>query len=262
MKVVLAHEVKQKVLRYAFFERNHMAAVTEGLNNADVLSITKAKYACEFEVKVSRSDLQKELAAIQYSTMVKSGKNMGIADNNPEQEAINLTLFDLKKKSGGWSKITKHKEYIDPLAYFSRRPTWAVNTYMPNYFYIVVPDKLVELAIEGVKGTGYGVIAYDGCRGDHYGYFLDGVWYERWGDDKPEGAVWTKGAPCSDSCYKEVAVKQKARLLHKNKVDDESLMKILQRAVTENIRMLAEIVTMDAKLKELGVEYKPEVYSD
>ena len=48
--MIEAHSVKHKILSYAFNERNYMAAVTEGLNNADVLGIDKRRRAIEFEM--------------------------------------------------------------------------------------------------------------------------------------------------------------------------------------------------------------------
>jgi hypothetical protein len=250
MKVVKAHEVKRLIMSYSLFERNHIAAVTEGLNNADVLSITEEKLAVEYEIKVSKSDLDKELAAIRYATMtMKEGKNLGPVTLGPKQEQLNLELAGLKKKAGGWSKISKHEEYIDPKKYFEehRLSTFWNYRYVPNYFYLVVPRGLVAYAIEQTKGTGYGVIAFDGCRqeGQHYGNFKDGKWYERWGDH-PDDTVWKFGAPCSDNCIFEVAVKQKAKRLYKEPVNDRILMGITKRACAENVRMLGELVRLGA----------------
>lgn len=204
MKVVLAHEVKMKVMKYARYERDHIAVVTEGLNQADVLGITRSNQAVEFEIKVSRADLQKELAAIKYATMTMlEGKELAPAEPESEQMALNIELGKLRKKSGGWSKISKHQEYVDPKGYFEKHHIrrYFGDQYLPNQFYIVCPESLVELAIEGTKGTGYGVIAYDGCRqkNDHSGYFFEGKWYDRY-EDRPEGAVWMRGAPCGEYC--------------------------------------------------------------
>lgn len=263
MKVVEAHKVKKDLMSYAFFERSHMAVVTEGLRNADVVSITGSKYACEFEVKVSKSDLDKELAAIRYAMMTtKEDKQLGPVDSGPEQAALNLEFAGLKNKAGGWSKISKHEEYIDPLAYFEKHKRYMFSrSYIPNYFYLVVPRKWATYAIEQTKGTGYGVIAYNGCRqeGQHMGYFLDGIWYTR--EDHPEGADWKRGAPCDATnggrtCYEEIAVKKKATLLHKDPVSEGSLMAILSRAVTENIRMMGEIIALDTALANARKELK------
>jgi hypothetical protein len=259
VKVVAAHDVKMKLMRYAFFERNHSAAVTEGVNQADVLSITKAKYAVEYEVKTSRSDLQRELAAIRAALIKNTEHKVVHESENPEetQRQLALDIMELRHKAGGWSKISKHEQYVDPKAYLERKRTWGGTPYIPNYFYVVVPNSLVAFAIEQLQGTKYGVMAFDGCRseGQHAAYFFEGKWYERgWNVDRPEGAVWKTGAPCDDQCYKEIAVKKKAALLHSGKVDDSILLAILQRAVTENIRMLSEIIDMDNLLKKNGIE--------
>ncbi len=253
MKIVEAHKVKLDVMRYAFFERNHMAVVTEGLRNADVVSITgNNKFACEFEIKVSKSDLDKELAAIKYAVKtMKEGKKLGPSENDADQAALNLELAGLKQKAGGWSKVSKHEEYIDPKAYFEKHRRYMFSqSYIPNYFYIVVPDRLTKYAMAQTEGTGYGVIAYDGCRqeGKHYGYYLNGQWHERW-TDHPKDAVWQIGAPCSRDCIKGIAVRSKAKLIHKDPLGEGALMSILNRAVTENIRMLGEIIRLNERLE-------------
>lgn len=247
MKIVLAHEVKRLIMSYAFFERGHIAVVTEGVNQADVLSITKDRLAVEFEVKVTKSDLNKELAAIRYAIMtMKEGKGLRPATAGSEQEQLNLEFASLKQKAGGWSKVSKHEEYIDPKAYFESRKSYMVtNSYVPNYYYIVVPKALVGYAVEKLQGTGYGVISYNGCRseGDHYGYLLEGEWV----DSHEDGARWIKGKPCSfdsNGCRLEPTVKQRARRIHPDPVSDNILMAILHRACTENIFMLRELVEL------------------
>lgn len=256
--MIEAHSVKHKILSYAFNERNYMAAVTEGLNNADVLGIDKRRRAIEFEIKVSRSDLQKELAAIRYALLTTHDKVMAVADNDPEQLALNIELGNLKKKSGGWSKISKHEEYVDPIKYLENRKGYFYeNRYVPNVFYLVVPEKLVELAISGTEGTGYGVIAYDGCRGGHYGYLVDGVWYTR--DDHPEGARWQSGRPCAvdrSHCYPQVAVMKKAKKIHDKPVSDSVIDSILQRAVRENINMLSSLISLNEALDKARAELR------
>ena len=256
--MIEAHSVKHKILSYAFNERNYMAAVTEGLNNADVLGIDKRRRAIEFEIKVSRSDLQKELAAIRYALLTTHDKVMAVSDGDPEQLALNIELGNLKKKAGGWSKISKHEEYVDPIKYIEKRkPYFYGNRYVPNVFYFVVPDKLVPLAIAGTVGTGYGVISYDGCRGGHYGYKLGEVWFTR--DDHPEGARWSSGRPCeidTSVCYQQVAVKQKAKKIHDNPVDDSVINAMLQRAVRENITMLSSLISKSEALEKAWGELR------
>lgn len=255
MKSLKSDKVKLDVMSYCFNERNHLAVVTEGLNNADVLGITKYRHAVEFEVKVSRSDLQKELAAIHYGIItMQEGRNFApVTEDHPEQLALNIELGKLKQKSGGWSKISKHEEYINPVKYRQEKHRYIYDDYryVPNMFYFVVPEKLVDLAIEGTKGTKYGVIAYDGCRhkNDHAGYFYEGVWYTR--DDHPEAAVWKySGAPCDDTCYKEIAVRKKAGKIHDQPIADSIVDAMLQRAVRENINMLHELIGLSGLVEK------------
>lgn len=254
MKVIEATEVKQKIMHYARFERDHIAVVTEGLRNADVLGITRTQFATEFEIKVSRSDLNKELAAIKYADItMNQDRNLAPADSDPEQMELNIELGKLKNKSGGWTKISKHEEYTDPKKYFEKHRRYMyTQPFIPNYFYMVVPDKLVAYAVEQLAGTKYGVIAYDGCRqlDQHMGYFLDGIWYDRYGD-RPEGAVWKRGAPCDGNCYKEVAVRKKAMRIHSEKIADHVIISMLTRTCTENIFLMKEIIWRDEKIKKL-----------
>ena len=120
-----------------------------------------------------------------------------------------------------------------------------------------MPDKLVPLAIAGTVGTGYGVISYDGCRGGHYGYKLGEVWFTR--DDHPEGARWSSGRPCeidTSGCYQQVAVKQKAKKIHDNPVDDSVINAMLQRAVRENITMLSSLISKSEALEKAWGELR------
>ena len=140
-------------------------------------------------------------------------------------------MAKLKKNSGGWSKTTKHEEYIDPKAYFDKHRSFLGEwkRYMPNYFYIVVPRKLVEYAVSRLKGTGYGVIAFDGCR--------------------REGTTnWNGEHICSwdgdSSCIPEITVKQKPKRIHSEKVDPNSILKVLRRASYENIALLDEVLRL------------------
>lgn len=262
MKLVEAHDVKNKVMKYARYERDHIAVVTEGLNNADVLGITRHRRAVEFEIKVSRSDLQKELAAIEYArlTMVE-GKVLAPAEPETEQMELNIKLGQLKNKSGGWSKISKHEEYIAPEKYAEKHHkyyfanhSYMEQQYLPNQFYLVVPDKLVQLAIDGTKGTGYGVIAYDGCRGGHYGYKVGDNWYDDLPyENRPDGTRWISGMPCelSGKCFQEITVKQKARKIHDTPVADRIMTSMLGRACTENITLMDEVKRLSEQVKEL-----------
>lgn len=257
MKYVEAHAVKEKVMRYAYFERRCIAVVTEGLRNADVLGITPNQFAIEFEIKVSRSDLQKELAAIKYAQYIKSGKNFGVADNDPEQLTLNMELASLKNKAGGWSKINKHEEHIDPKAYFEKKQRYYSSfAYLPNRFYLVVPDNLVDLAVSGVDGTPYGVISADGCRGQHSAYYSksEDKWFGREFDYSklPKDRVW-KTAPCyvvSESCYEEVSVKKKAMQIHAEKLNSDIFVYITSRTINENLTLMEEVRLLNEKIAE------------
>lgn len=263
MKIVEAVKVKQNVMAYCRHERNHVAVVTEGLRNADVLGITGASMAVEFEIKVSKSDLDKELAALRYATITMvEDRNLAPAEEGSEQMALNMELGRLKQRSGGWTKINKHQEYVDPKKYFEKKRSYYSYPYIPNYFYMVVPEKLVKYTIEQIAHTKYGVIAYDGCRSkdNHVGYKLGDKWLgdKRW-SDRPEGAEWKYGGmPCEfveNGCYKEIAVRKKASKIHSDKVSSDVMMSVLSRNTTENISLLREIVNLRERIDELQQQY-------
>lgn len=254
MKVVKAHEVKLDLMKYAKFERNAICVVTEGLRNADVLSISNSNMATEFEVKVSKSDLDRELAAIEYASREAISKAPAVPAT-PEMQQMGLELDGLKQKAGGWSKIKKHEEQFDPKAYFVKhgRYYW-IKPYLPNYFYMVVPDRLAQYTAEKLAGSKYGVIAYDGCRqeGNHCGWKAGDNWWRGALSDVPEGAKWLSGAPCGDYCIREITVKRKALAIHKDKLSDEVLGEVLRRLSSENIMLLSNIINQNNDQQEVG----------
>lgn len=127
-----ASEAKHWIQRYTLWERGFTLCVTEGLNSSDVLAVRDG-LAIEYEIKVSKSDLMREIKVIQTA---------------------------LRKQTFGYSraKLEKHETYLG-----NRQPR-IFNHYtqeaifIPNFFTFVVPDALAECAAQGVLGTPYGVL--------------------------------------------------------------------------------------------------------
>lgn len=130
-----SQELKIATLSYLLYRRNFLGAFTESFNAADVLGISNHNYSYEFEIKVSKEDLAKELKAIRYLT----GQD---------------TNF---RRARGANKVVKHKEYLDTWHALEKTPAIANPFFIPNYFSFVVPPEVVEYAIRGVQGSPYGV---------------------------------------------------------------------------------------------------------
>lgn len=126
-----SQELKIATITNLLFRRNFLGAFTESFNQADVLGISRTMLAWEFEIKVSKEDLAKELKAIRFLT--------GNDTNMRRARAAN--------------KTSKHKSYLDP--YYKR--STSDGFFVPNYFSFVVPETIVEYAKRGVEGTPYGV---------------------------------------------------------------------------------------------------------
>lgn len=104
-------------------ERNHLACVTEYnlggyLYIGDIIAIDKNMRSHEVEIKVTKSDLNGEVAAIQ-------------AVMNGDEPAGN-----------------KHRKHYNYLKEFK----------IVNKFSFAVPDALVEYALNSIKDTPYGLI--------------------------------------------------------------------------------------------------------
>lgn len=100
---------------------------------SDKLIWTKAGYIYEFEIKISRADFRndfkhkKEKHIILSSTIARE-----------RSEAMQLSLFEEKKKSfPNWSEESLHQQ-------FGSVDHTVAGRKMPNYFYYVVPEGLIQ----------------------------------------------------------------------------------------------------------------------
>lgn len=126
-----SQELKIATINYLLFRRNFLGAFTESFNAADVLGVSRKFISWEFEIKVSKEDLAKELKAIRFIT----------------GEDTNL------RRARAANKTSKHKSYLDPF-YKKSVPD---GFFIPNYFSFVVPEEIAEYVARGVAGTPYGV---------------------------------------------------------------------------------------------------------
>ena len=138
-KKLKSGNLKSDMLAHVLYSLKYEGAVTEyggkGVSGiADVFAIRKSGFTHEFEVKVAKSDLMGELKSIKH--LVKKQLEIGEESSYPEK---------------GSQKYCKHGLYIEgTFSAYSIR-------HIPNQFSFVVTEELAELAVEGVKGTIYGV---------------------------------------------------------------------------------------------------------
>ena len=125
-------ELKTSTLFYLLFRRGFLGAFTESFNGADVLGVTRKLLTWEFEIKVSKEDLVKELKAIRFLT--------GADTNFRRARAAN--------------KTNKHATYL------KHEHGYKEGYFIPNFFSFVVPKEIADYTVRGVAETPYGVF-YD-----------------------------------------------------------------------------------------------------
>ena len=136
-KPLTALQMKRIIAEHLFTELGFLGVFTECFNGSDVFGVRRTLYAVEYEIKISKSDLVHELKSIR-----------AVIANNPK-------LMD----KHGWNKYSKHRRYIgkgDDMFYSKE---YNDLFYKPNEFYFAVPNELADVAVDGVKGTPYGVMA-------------------------------------------------------------------------------------------------------
>lgn len=206
--------MKAHVLFYMLYRLHFMAAVTEyggvGCEGiADLYGITDADLTHEIEVKVSRADLMGELVAIRYHVEEKLADALVHPSGMP--------LFGIKPDAEKAQKPappqarkgTKHWWYLRNEGNV-QKSEWG-NEYWrqkPNRFSFAVPPALAAIAKEYLKGTPYGLIVVTAAY--------------------------------------DVSTVKKAEYLHKEKVSDKVLRKILHKTSTEIQSVRSELVTAHA----------------
>lgn len=129
-----SQDLKIATLDHILFKGKFLVATTESLNGSDVLGINKKNLAYEFEIKISKEDLDKELKAIRYLT----GNDMNM------------------RRARAANKLQKHATYL------KHRFGYSWDTYfVPNTFSFVLPPELIDFATRGIRGTPYGLYRYN-----------------------------------------------------------------------------------------------------
>lgn len=122
------------------YARGRQMAMTE-FRYADVFAVTKAFYTEEYEIKVEKGDLRRELEVVAWAA--------GFGD----------------EKAFAWNKKHKHRRYMEAAGKREVERNRLGLTMgdifddVPNRFYFVVPDlEMEEIAMRCVRTTPYGLI--------------------------------------------------------------------------------------------------------
>ena len=130
-------EAKIALVEHLLYGHGRMMAMTE-FRYADVFAVTRAFYTEEYEIKVEKGDLRRELEVVAWAA--------GFGD----------------QKNFAWNKRHKHKRYFEAAGIRKAESTaWGIPSTedVPNRFYFVVPDmEMEELAMRCLRSTPYGLI--------------------------------------------------------------------------------------------------------
>ena len=120
--------------------RLHFPVVIDEYQFMDVFGIRRSEYMVEFEIKISKADLMREIKLMHCSQPIKYSKD--------------------------WVKWEKHAHYLKRQiektpSIYDTIPGYSVNVtdyFIPNEFYFYVPDFLGDVAVRETAGTPYGVV--------------------------------------------------------------------------------------------------------
>ncbi len=116
------------ITNWLLFEKYYLGTVIEfniGICVADIIGIKKSLYVSEFELKVNRSDLLRELRIIESITK------------------------GIKRKVYSSSKSYKHRKYLNKFL-------GSELAFTPNEFSFIVTEGLEDILIDYIKDTVYG----------------------------------------------------------------------------------------------------------
>lgn len=134
-----AIELKKAIMSHMFW-RLHYPVVIDEYDFMDVFGIRRNGYMVEFEIKVSKQDLMREIKLSRCAQPLKYSKD--------------------------WVKWEKHAHYLKRKiegtpSIYDNIPDWDPHHqpyFVPNEFYFYVPDFLASTAVLETEGTPYGVV--------------------------------------------------------------------------------------------------------
>lgn len=139
-------------MSHLFWQLHHPIIIDEH-NFMDVFSVRRSNYTVEYEIKISKSDLMREIKIIKGEQPIKYSKD--------------------------WTKWEKHAHYLSrSIKQIPNRYGFVTNNidrayFIPNEFIFYIPDFLVDCAMKELQGTPYGIIA-------------NGVFPNKWNNEFPD----------------------------------------------------------------------------
>lgn len=137
-------QIKTDLMMYLSYRLHHKYMVTEGPNASDVFSVNTNDFTHEFEIKTNKADLQKE-----FNCMFPKGK---------AEELMQKAFFRSD------NKVIKH------FSYKKRLPLYEYENYnnylpkvkyiVPNRFIFVIPENLLEYALNKIHNMPYGIMTF------------------------------------------------------------------------------------------------------
>lgn len=136
-------EIKRSLLHYLIYERS-TPAITEGTFGqgiCDVLAIQDSKFVMEYEIKVTKADLDSELNTICH---YYNGEECNKLYKNDKHKSL-------------YYAYENGKLLEEQISLYSINFGKTIKT-VPNYFCFVVPTELAAYAVSRLSKTPYGVI--------------------------------------------------------------------------------------------------------
>lgn len=129
-------------MMYLTYRLHHPYVITEGLNNSDVFSINKNDYSCDYEIKTSKADLDREMKEVARAREL-------ICEEFP-------TFTGLGYIPKG-NKLEKHFYYKSGKFHIKTK----YSTYwIPNKFCFVIPESLFVYLSLKLVDLPYGIMTW------------------------------------------------------------------------------------------------------
>jgi hypothetical protein len=127
-------------LAYHLFWQLHYSIVIDEWEFIDLLGVKRSNYTAEYEIKISKSDLSRELRLIKMLNAERGSKDYPKWVKHAKYLGKNI-------KKEGYDLLYSHTE---------------TKFFVPNEFYFYVPDFLVDYAVEETENLPYGVVKIGG----------------------------------------------------------------------------------------------------
>lgn len=131
--------LKKELMKYLYYRLGFPIIVDEH-EFMDVFGVRRTGYMIEYEIKVSKADLLREINLMKCEQPAMYSKEW----NKWQKHAYYLRR-----------KIDRKPHLFDTIPGYSER---IIEYFIPNEFYFYVPDFLAEIALRETVNTPYGVI--------------------------------------------------------------------------------------------------------